>query len=89
LPGKKSEPVASETPKELIAAEVHSLGRQRNLVENGEFTVFAAQSRELQNTLREIGRLREITFREAGEGTGKDLDLDEYDSTYTHLVLWN
>ncbi|HEV2987451.1 MAG TPA: lysophospholipid acyltransferase family protein [Candidatus Angelobacter sp.] len=86
---KKPAPVASETSKELIAEEIRCLNRQRNLVENGEFMVFAAQSPELRHTLREIGRLREITFREAGEGTGKDLDLDEFDSSYTHLVLWN
>jgi putative hemolysin len=89
LPGSKSGAVVSETPRELIADEVHALGSRCNLVENGEFTAFAAQSSDLHHTLREIGRLREITFREAGEGTGKELDLDEYDSTYTHLVLWN
>jgi putative hemolysin len=59
------------------------------LAESLEFTTFAAQASQIPNALREIGRLREITFREAGEGTGKELDLDEYDSTYTHLVLWS
>jgi putative hemolysin len=39
--------------------------------------------------LREIGRLREITFRAAGEGTGQRLDLDAYDSWYDHIVLWD
>jgi hypothetical protein len=39
--------------------------------------------------LREIGRLRELTFRAAGEGTGRKLDLDAYDSWYDHLVLWD
>ena len=39
--------------------------------------------------LREIGRLRELTFRKVGEGTGKRLDLDAYDSWYEHIVLWD
>ncbi len=39
--------------------------------------------------LREIGRLRELTFRKVGEGTGKRLDLDAYDSWYDHIVLWD
>lgn len=39
--------------------------------------------------LREIGRLREITFRAAGEGTGQRLDLDAFDSWYDHIVLWD
>lgn len=39
--------------------------------------------------LREIGRLRELTFRAVGEGTGRRLDLDEYDGWYEHIVLWD
>jgi putative hemolysin len=39
--------------------------------------------------LREIGRLRELTFRAVGEGTGKSLDLDRFDGEYLHLFVWN
>ncbi|MHB8911619.1 MAG: bifunctional ornithine lipid synthase OlsF [Lysobacter sp.] len=39
--------------------------------------------------LREIGRLRELTFRAVGEGTGQRLDVDVYDSWYEHIVLWD
>jgi len=39
--------------------------------------------------LQEIGRLREITFRGAGEGTGAACDLDRFDSSYQHLFVWN
>ncbi|HEY0662124.1 MAG TPA: lysophospholipid acyltransferase family protein [Lysobacter sp.] len=39
--------------------------------------------------LREIGRLRELTFRAVGEGTGQRLDVDLYDSWYEHIVLWD
>jgi len=39
--------------------------------------------------MREIGRLRELTFRAVGEGTGKRRDIDKYDSIYMHLILWD
>ena len=39
--------------------------------------------------IREIGRLRELAFRKVGEGTGRKRDLDDYDKSYRHLVLWN
>lgn len=39
--------------------------------------------------MHEIGRLREMTFRQVGEGTGKKRDLDEFDSIYRHLILWD
>ena len=39
--------------------------------------------------MREIGRLREVTFRRVGEGTGKRRDLDDYDRHYRHIVLWD
>jgi putative hemolysin len=41
------------------------------------------------NTMREIGRLRELTFRLVEEGTGRRMDLDEFDKYYKHLVLWD
>lgn len=41
------------------------------------------------NLLKEIGRLRELTFRKVGEGTGKVVDLDKYDKIYKHIVLWD
>ena len=89
LPPRKPGPVAPETPRDFIAEEIQSLSSRCTLSESGEFAVFAALSSQIPRALREIGRLREITFRDAGEGTGKDLDLDEYDSTYTHLILWS
>ncbi|MDA1315821.1 MAG: GNAT family N-acetyltransferase [Acidobacteria bacterium] len=39
--------------------------------------------------LQEIGRLREISFRQVGEGTGKARDLDRFDEHYLHLFVWN
>jgi len=59
------------------------------LAKSDEFTVYLAGAREIPSTLREIGRCREITYREAGEGTGKALDLDEFDEYYSHILLWH
>jgi hypothetical protein len=46
-------------------------------------------SEKIPNILHEIGRLREITFREVGEGTNESIDLDKYDQYYHHIFLWD
>ncbi len=43
----------------------------------------------LEALLPELGRLRELTFRQVGEGTGRSRDLDEYDAHYQHIVVWD
>jgi putative hemolysin len=48
-----------------------------------------AEAHQIPNVLRELGRLREITFRDCGEGTGKPFDLDAFDHYYLHLILWD
>jgi len=62
---------------------------QTPLVASGDFQVFVAKGCEIPSTLREIGRLREESFRLAGEGTGKSIDLDRFDEHYQHLYLWD
>ncbi|MBD3409484.1 MAG: GNAT family N-acetyltransferase [Ignavibacteriales bacterium] len=51
--------------------------------------IYLVRYEDAPDVMIEIGRLREITFRKVGEGTGKRVDLDEYDKTYRHLVLWD
>jgi putative hemolysin len=79
-------PVMAQGDMELVAAEMMRLPV---LVEQGEYTVHLADARAIPNALKEIGRLRELTFRTVGEGTGKETDLDEYDLHYDHLILWD
>jgi putative hemolysin len=55
----------------------------------GDFEVFIASAQQIPMCVREIGRLRELTFRAVGEGTNKPADLDEFDAYYMHLVMWN
>lgn len=64
-----------------------SVVQPRQLVAHGALRVLAAHGRDIPQTLQEIGRLRERTFREVGEGSGKSIDLDTFDRDYWHLML--
>jgi putative hemolysin len=83
------QPVAEPLPAQEIAAEVAALPSGCLLNRSGELAVYLTRAPQIPKVLHEIGRLREITFREAGEGTGKALDLDEFDPRYLHLFVWN
>ncbi len=83
------EPIADAIDPCDLARDVAALPPARKLCENGEFSVWIGSASELPHVLREIGRLREIAFRGAGEGTGHSRDLDRFDPHYLHLFLWN
>ena len=74
---------------DAIAAELARLPSESCLVESGSFQVFCADATQIPSTLREIGRLREVTFRAIGEGTGRNIDLDAFDDRYLHLFSWD
>ena len=59
------------------------------LLKSKNYEVFLAPAEKIPNILREIGRLREITFREVGEGTNEAIDLDKFDTYYHHMFLWD
>ncbi len=59
------------------------------LLKSKNYEVYLAPAIKLPNILREIGRLREITFREVGEGTNEAIDLDKFDTYYHHMFLWD
>lgn len=86
---KSPVPIVSSSPAEAVAEEIRALPPEHVLLESYPYTVFCTDADQIPKTLREIGRLREITFRRANEGTGKEIDLDEFDSHYAHLFLWN
>jgi putative hemolysin len=81
--------VIAPVEPERLEVEVASLADNRKLAEMGDCAAFYARAHEIPNVLREIGRLREITFRDSGEGTGKSIDLDAFDAHYVHLFIWN
>jgi len=82
------EPIKPVAPS-LLAAEVAALPDENCLLRHKHMAVLVADSEQIPHLLREIGRLREITFREVGEGTGNAMDIDLFDSYYRHLILWN
>lgn len=73
----------------ILRREIAALPLEKTLLASGEFDVICAEAAEIPCVLNEIGRLREMTFRKVGEGTGKSLDLDEFDPDYLHLFLWD
>ncbi len=83
------EPIIDSDVADLLAREVNQLPEESLLTQRGDFAVYIARSRNIPRVLNEIGRLREITFREVGEGTGRAVDLDRFDDYYLHLFLWN
>ncbi|RQO71834.1 hemolysin [Pedobacter sp. KBW06] len=85
---KKPEPVIEETERSLIVSEIEDLESFRVWQEKN-YEVYITPTAIIPNILREIGRLREITFREVGEGTNKKIDLDNYDIYYHHLFIWD
>ena len=82
-------PVATCNPVEMLADEITALPEECKLEETRDFAVYLAGARQIPLALQEIGRLREITFRAAGEGSGQPVDLDRFDPHYLHLFLWN
>lgn len=82
-------PLLSPISKELLGQDMRQLPARQILVENEEFCVCVADAAQIPWLLNEIGRLRELTFREVGEGTGKSCDLDSFDERYSHLFLWH
>jgi len=87
--GPRRSLIAGAVDANLMRSEVDRLPADQRLIESGEYVVCVASAAQIPNILREIGRLREITFREAGEGTGRSLDLDRFDAHYQHLWMWN
>ena len=59
------------------------------LLQSKNYEVFLTEAVKIPNILREIGRLREVTFRAVGEGTNQSIDLDRYDTFYKHMFLWD
>ena len=87
---KDPEEVAPAIAPDLLEKEIINLRLQSGtrLLQHKEYEIFLAKAEDIPNILHEIGRLRELTFREVGEGTNLSIDLDEYDAYYRHLFLW-
>ncbi|MFK5983396.1 MAG: lysophospholipid acyltransferase family protein [Flavobacteriaceae bacterium] len=74
----------------IIEKEIENLLKNdKRLLESKNYEVYLADAPSIPNIIQEIGRLREITFREIGEGTNKAIDLDKFDAYYHHMFLWD
>lgn len=96
-PGRSRAPSTTETAAPIVVpaaadrlhAELHALPDEALLIRTGSFSVYCAAAAQIPAVLHEIGRLREITFRAVGEGTGREIDRDRFDPYYRHLFVWN
>lgn len=86
---KLPEAIVPETTADKLEAEIAPLREQYKIWTEKNYEVFICPTSAIPCTIREIGRLREVTFREVGEGTNKATDLDEYDIYYHHLFIWD
>ncbi len=84
-----NEPLIEAISPEVLLSEINSLPEDRLLVKSDEWAVYYGKFDEFPEMMREIGRLREQTFRQVKEGTGKPLDLDSFDKYYIQLFIWN
>lgn len=78
-------------PKEVLNREL-TADRRLRMTNKSNNQIYIITAHNAPNVMREIGRLREIAFREAGGGTGKDCDIDEFDTCqncYKQLIVWN
>ncbi len=74
----------------ILENEIDSLVKNdKRLLQSKSYEVYLAEAQSIPNIIQEIGRLREITFREVGEGTNKAIDLDKFDAYYHHMFLWD
>lgn len=89
LSQEKPKPIIDPLPRKEIEQELSGLPEDCRLVDDEGFQVFQAFAGQIPVTLMEIGRLREVSFRLVGEGTGKPIDIDKFDDYYRHLFLWD
>ena len=87
---KAPKKIAGAVSIEMMETEIELLRKDdKRLLQSKNYEVFLAPAQYIPNILQEIGRLREITFREVGEGTNNPTDLDKFDSYYHHMFLWD
>jgi hypothetical protein len=85
------QPIIAPIPKEVLRSEL-TPDRQLRMTNKSNNEIYIITAHNAPNVMKEIGRLREIAFREAGGGTGKDCDIDEFDicdNCYKQLIVWN
>ena len=85
----KLPPVAQRLPVEELRHDIDNLAFENHLLGYNNLDVYCAKAEVIPSILHEIGRVRELNFRDVGEGTGLALDVDKFDRDYLHLFIWN
>lgn len=86
----KPEQIVNPISVELVEKEIETITKKDlRLLKSNNYEVFLATYDDIPNIMHEIGRLRELTFRQVGEGTNLSSDLDHFDTFYHHLFLWD
>lgn len=83
------EKIIDPVDQDLLIQEIEKIKESDLIIEFQDFDVYLSESGDIPHLLREIGRLREITFREIGEGTNRAIDIDEFDLYFHHLFIWS
>jgi putative hemolysin len=87
---KSPKQIVKPANHDKILEEVEVIKKEDcRLLQSKNYQVFLVTADKIPNILHEIGRLREITFREVGEGTNESIDIDQYDKYYHHMFLWD
>ncbi|MDD4234861.1 MAG: GNAT family N-acetyltransferase [Bacteroidales bacterium] len=89
LPDIPSDNIIEPSPKQKLINEINEIHSKAFLFELENMICYCTSKNNIPNIFREISRLREITFRQVGEGTGKSSDFDKYDEYYKHLFIWD
>ncbi|HEV3484166.1 MAG TPA: GNAT family N-acyltransferase, partial [Vicinamibacterales bacterium] len=88
-PIRTPSPIASAVNPHAMEMEIAALPPDAHLLASGDLDVYCTEAAQMPSVLEEIGRLREVTFRAVGEGTGNPTDVDRFDRHYLHLFVWN
>ena len=88
---KEANQTEIDAPRDLslMLAELDAIREKSFLYSASDYDCYLADYDDIPNLMHEIARLREETFRAIGEGTGKNLDQDEFDNHFKHLILWD
>jgi len=87
--GKKSSKIIESVPVDLLCQEIESIRNGSHILNSDNYELFFVAPDTAPNLLKEIGRLRESTFRSIGEGTQQEIDIDRYDAYYHQLFIWD
>jgi len=86
---KRASKIIEPVPVDVLCREIESIRNDSYIFNSDNYELFLVASDAAPNVLKEIGRLRESTFRSIGEGTQQETDNDQYDSYYHQLFIWD